>query len=100
MVKSVEELPKEKNKCVVQAAQRDWKSQFATLGTFDGLSLMVFATGKPLKVCEPLSVHCQNGGMDDICSVGTYTTHLSSLGFSKKRDYNYKKQHSLIRPHS
>ena len=45
MVKSVEELPKEKNKCVAQAAQRDWKSQFATLGTFDGLSLMVFATG-------------------------------------------------------
>ena len=48
-----------------------------TLETFDGLSLM-----------------------DGVCSVGTYTTHLSSLGFSKKRDYNYKKQHSFIRPHS
>ena len=52
MVKSVEESPKEKNKCVAQAAQRDWKSQFATLGTFHGLILLVFATGKPLKVCE------------------------------------------------
>ena len=83
MVKSIEESLKEKNKCVVQAAQRDWKSQFATLGTFNGLSLMVLAIGKPLKVCE----HYQNGGMDGICFLGTYTTHLSSFGSSKKRDY-------------
>ena len=49
-----------KNKCVVQAAQRDWNDMNVllqsaivfTLGTFDGLSLLVFAIGKRLKVCE------------------------------------------------
>lgn len=71
-----------------------------TLETFDGLSLLVFAIGKRLKVCEQYLFITTNGVMDGVCSVGTYTTHLSSLGFSKKRDYNYKKQHSFIRPHS
>lgn len=49
---------------MVQAAQRNWRRSpvdmsvllqsagVLTLGTFDGLSLLVFAAGKRLKVCE------------------------------------------------
>ena len=101
------ESHQKKNKCVVQAAQRDWNDmnvllQSASVHTRDfwWIKSTGFRHWETAEGLWTVSVHYQNGVMDGVCSVGTYTTHLSSLGFSKKRDYNYKKQHSFIKPHS
>ena len=100
MVKSVEVSPKKKKQmCSTSGTERLEKS-ICNVRNFRWIKSDGFRHWKTAKGLRTLSLHYQNGGMDGICSVGTYTTHLSSLGFSKKRDYNYKKQQSLIRPHS